>query len=700
MNNREVSFTSLCYITEDYDGRIWLNRLADVENNTLVWPAQSDRQDNYFENRERLYRNDGPSDIGAIGIWHWSAIPNKENPAIDYVQSYYAFDLKPTRVVVSTASSMDDLLMQLKEGLVYTKPYFCDTLFCFSISWQKFRGFLCKAEDFDISDRKARLKPSVYALPQYTIHTEDIYNWDDKHLRFLRNLELPEVEEYYSVGNAYEIIKSIVLERATWPLFKECVGATKADWRRSKVLLEKICEPSLIDVIANSLKCTTEQAKQSLDDFLLHSSAIIDAGDFDVEVLARIALAHEELLSKCEEAVSSKWKEAHADEVQCAEEELVAVKNKIVQEEQAAQTRLSKAEQAISAAEKGRNELLQEISAAQLRLDQILSEIERNDALANETVAAIRSKIAEAQTDMAKFIADLSVFLPQAPTEESHSSHSSSWKYESAPAVLYAEDDIDLAESWQNEFDAIHQNISHALSVDPELGIMLTAYLYSTHINNVPILIAGPGGPELADALSVSIYAKSAGHLIFGTESNLSIADGISDHSDTIVCTQNMFGKGWVDAIPQSFSGLEKHIIWTHPYVEDLLVEPRGLYNYMLPILSECFIGAIPALDTWPGKREKHFKPYTSAKKEPLRLSAFKQLKLSKLLTNQLTLVLSDAKAILESPAKEKDMEILFGLLPLCVLTGRTDILADVIENEDGISAPVKAEVRRYIEEV
>ena len=35
MIDNEVSFTSLCYITVDYEGRIWLNRLADVEDDIL-----------------------------------------------------------------------------------------------------------------------------------------------------------------------------------------------------------------------------------------------------------------------------------------------------------------------------------------------------------------------------------------------------------------------------------------------------------------------------------------------------------------------------------------------------------------------------------------------------------------------------------------------------------------------------------------
>lgn len=61
MIDNEVSFTSLCYITVDYEGRIWLNRLADVEDDILHTPFKSERTDNYFENRDRLYRNDGPA---------------------------------------------------------------------------------------------------------------------------------------------------------------------------------------------------------------------------------------------------------------------------------------------------------------------------------------------------------------------------------------------------------------------------------------------------------------------------------------------------------------------------------------------------------------------------------------------------------------------------------------------------------------
>ena len=119
----------------------------------------------------------------------------------------------------------------------------------------------------------------------------------------------------------------------------------------------------------------------------------------------------------------------------------------------------------------------------------------------------------------------------------------------------------------------------------------------------------------------------------------------------------------------------------------------------MLPVLSECFVEEIPVLDLWPSKRVAKYKEYIAGKTQPLKINSFKRLKLSKLLLKQLTLALSDAKAIFNQPGKDKDMEILFGLLPLCVITGRTDILKETIETENGISSAVKAEAMRYIEE-
>lgn len=160
-----------------------------------------------------------------------------------------------------------------------------------------------------------------------------------------------------------------------------------------------------------------------------------------------------------------------------------------------------------------------------------------------------------------------------------------------------------------------------------------------------------------------------------------------------------MFGPGWNDYLPQTIAKLTKQVIWTHPYLEDLVIEPKGLYNFMLPVFSECFVGGFSPTALIPGKRSKDFKPFVSRKERPIRTSSLKNLGLSKLCINQLGRVLSDAKAMIDIPAKEKEMDVLFGLLPFSVLTGKIESLADFSTSEDGISALVKAEISRFTDD-
>ena len=61
--------------------------------------------------------------------------------------------------------------------------------------------------------------------------------------------------------------------------------------------------------------------------------------------------------------------------------------------------------------------------------------------------------------------------------------------------------------------------------------------------------------------------------------------------------------------------------------------------------------------------------------------------------------MLSDVKQIIDQESYAKDIEILLGILPMAVLTGKREILKDLLEEEKNISREVRAEVERYIEE-
>lgn len=700
MIDHNISLTSLCYVFIDtFDNGLRLSRIADIENGILHKPFKSERPDNYYENRDRLYHNSGPTIAGTIGVWDWSAEPNRNNPEYDYIKTYYVSNKSPVRIVVTKNDSLEDLVKQLKGNSIYSHTYLCDTLFCCTQESDHLTGLLCRAVDFEIVDSYVKLKEDIYVLPYYTINVNDVFNYEDKHLRFFRKLQIGEPTGYFSIGNTQELVKNLILERLSWSFFKEYVGATKAEWRNSKIILEKILSQSLYDMVSEKLKCNSEEAKQIVNDFVLRANDLLDVENIDVDVLARIAINHDELRTLCEESISKKWKESHRAEIAQVEAEVASIKAKAQSEVDNIKRNLHDVETELTSAHQTKNNLFDEIETAQKRLGYLLAENERYEKLGYETLVAVRKKISEAQNDMAGFITELSVILPQVDGSTSSKKSVPLYDYESASIGLYSEDDIELSETWSDELNSLCQNIGYSLSIDSELASMLSAFLYATHINNIPLLIAGPAGREIAEAVSASLYATEAGKLYLGNEYYYGIVNDIEKYDEPLVAVQNMFCKGWNDELPQLFTKLNKQIVWTHPYVEDMLIEPKGIYNYMLPVLSECFVGAISTLDLWPSKRAENFKAYVSLKKQPLKISAFKKLKLSKLLFNQLTFVLSETKYLLDQPSREKDLEVLFGLLPLCVVTGQIDVLKDVIDNEAGISSDVKAEVSRYIEE-
>lgn len=691
---------SLCKVNRpDKNKDIWMQRLADAVGGALVAPTFDNTKEQIFDNRPLLFREDGPSDPDAIGFWEWTERQSESGRWMS--DATYIEQPTPTEIIIlDKISSVDEVVKALKTGLHI--PAYVRGSILFAVKKDSLvEGVLCDLSNFNTcpgDDVFITLKNNVYTLPYYELSDSDVFTWRNR--KIYKHITLNEPKRRILVYAHAETIKQIILQRMSWPVFK-AQGISKRDWQKFKQVLSDVPKDSILESLSEMYDMSIQEAQDCMDSFLQSVEKYIHVEDVDSALIVHMLDNHEGLKQTCTELAYKKWCEEHKAETEKAQEEVAAIRIKAEQEAKAAERHLLDVEKAVSSAEEKRDGVLLEITAAQNKLDQLLAKIEQHEALGKDTLAAVRQKIADAQKDMAGFIAELSVFLPQSNMASASGKRVTRWQYDCATKGLYSDEDIDLAETWGDEFYTISQNLVHSARVDFELSPMLTAFLYAAHINNVPLLIAGPGGHDMAEVVSVSIYASGAGQLTLCNECDYDVADEIRKHDEQVVSVQNMFGKGWSDVLPQTFSGLRKQIIWTHPYVEDLAIEPKGLYNYMLPILSECFvgIGLAPATDPSPGKRAANFKAYTSQKKRPLQIAAFKRLGLSKLLTQQLEVVLTDAKAIMDNSAKDKDMEILFGLLPLCVLTGRIDILKEVIETEAGISSSVKAEAARYIGE-
>lgn len=696
---QDKQWFSLCKVNRpDKNKKIWLRRIADSINGVLIRPDFDENKEKVSDNRFFLFREDGPDTADVFGFWEWKERISESGCL--FSDSHYIDQVIPVEIyIIDTLPTLSEVVDSLRSGIHV--PAYLHNMVIFAVQkGNTIEGVLCEMKDFISrpgNEVYIKLKSDIYTLPYYQFNENDIFTW--KNRKIYKQAKLCEATKRIPVVNLSDTIKQLLIESMQWPIFK-AQGISKPTLQSIKQVIHSIPNSTIAEKISESYNLSISDAQNCIDQFLQSVDDYIDVTDVDSTLVVQMLNSHSGLKENLYSIAEEKWHEEHTIEIQKANEEVSNIYSEAKQKLAQAEQNLLEVQQSVSEAKEQRQSVLDEISVARNQLYEIQAEIEKRIEIGNETVTAIRAKIADAQKDMAGFIADLSIFMPQAVALPPSENTAKTWKYECAKDGVYSEEEIELAYTWNEEYNALSQNLANSLGIEATFGAMLAAFLYSAHINNIPLLVAGPGGTEIANALSVSLYSKDAGHLTLGNEYDYDIVDEMQKNSEPVVSIGNMFGKGWSDTLPQAFSSLKMQVIWTHPTAEDLPIEPKGLYNYMLPVLSESFIGMLPAQTLWPGKRpQKNFKAFASPLQKPLKLAAFKRLGLSKLILKKLTLVLCDAKELLGNPSADKDIEVLMGLLPLCVVTGKTDVLKDVIEAENGISSAVKAEAARYIEE-
>lgn len=685
MNDR-VEFTSLCSVWTDSHDKIWLSRLADLKNGKLDIPIIDEDLPKFFGNRDRLYYTNGPSRDGTVGIWKWSASPRDSDAAKDFITSDFQYGLHPTRFIqIKNVSTLEQLSKLLLEGIAVHK-YECDTFFAYENASGVYEGVLCEAKELIFED-KIYLKKDVCSLPIYRFGQSDIITIKTS-MRFIKVIPLPPVTERLHVGSLNENIKAILMDRMTWPLYKECIGRTKAEWRNCKALFERVCEESLYETIADKMGCTLTEATELIDNFIERSNFLLEKGDIDSDVLARIAMNHDGLRAQCEAAVEEHWKTTHAEVIAEAQKELDQKKQAAenIVNEYKFQFEKIKADKKV--AEAAYQKILRETADAQAKLDQLLKEIEEYEVLGANTVQAIRDKIGLAQQDMAGFIAELSAFMPQQSVRDSSANR---WTF-TPGEVCHSMDNMEGCSSWKDTFELLCDNLQLA-GVGSQWAIMLSSFLYSAYLNRMPLLLAGPNTEAIADALSMTIYGKKVDLLKCCGEQD---AKAVSSFAESdMAAVQNPFHPDWISCISHSNNGFA---FWLHPFTEDLQIEPRSLYHYAYPVFTECFVDQFPSVEKMDAGQETveydDFKPDPKCR---AKMGPIKKLGMSRLILSRLEKVLADAKCM--CAISDTSMECLFGMLPMCVLSGKQGVLPELLDSEKNIKPEVKAEIQRYIEE-
>ena len=681
-----VEFTSLCRVYTDSYDKIWLSRLADLKNGKLDFPIIDETLPKYFENRDRLYYNNGPSGDGTVGIWKWSASPRDTDAARDYIKSDFQYDLHPTRFVqIRRISTLEELSKRLLEGIAVRK-FECDTFFAYENTSGVYEGVFCEVKEL-IFDDKIYLKKDIGSLPIYRFGPSDIITIRNS-MRFIKAIPIPPATERLSIGSVNENIKTILMDRMTWSLYKDCIGRTKAEWHDCKALFERVCEESLYEVIADKMGCTLNEATDLINNFIEKTNFRLEMGDIDSDVLARIAMNHEGLRAQCEAAVEEHWKTTHAEKIAEAQKELDQKKQAAENVVNEYKSQFEKIKEDKKAAGEAYQKILRETADAQAKLDQLLKEIEEYEALGANTVQAVRDRISLAQQDMAGFIAELSTFMPQQFVQGGSANR---WTF-TPGEVCHSMDNLEGCSSWKDTFELLCDNLQLA-GIGSQWTTVLSSFLYSSYLNRMPLLLAGPNAKAIADALSMTICGQKVDLLkCYGEQDD----EALSNFGDSdMAAVQNPFHPDWISRIAPSNNGFA---LWLHPFTEDLQIEPHSLYHYAYPVFTECFVDQLPSEENMDAGQETveydEFKPNS---KYRAKVGSVKKLGLSRLMLSRLERVFADAKCMGE--ISDTSMECLFGMLPMCVLSDKQEVLRELLDSEKNLKPEVRAEIQRYVAE-
>ncbi len=679
MDDRSADIISLCMVIDTGVNTPDLLRLADMKNDQLKYPDVIDGVPHLFENRDRLFRRDGPNTVGDIGVWKWSAVPNFSDPKKDYVISSYIPIYKPIELYrITGIDTRDELIKRLSEGFDF--PFQShDIAFLIPSASEVSEAILCSIGTFETTTVGVRLKSDVYTLPVFSVSNDDVLTFypyaDRKSRKFYRYFTIGNPAGYATIKKPIDAVRNAILKRTTWKSFQSLVGGTRRELHSFKDFLNTVTDESLYLEVAHACGCTEELAMQYVTEFLQNANAYLDGTELDTSVLAALVERHDGLRRRCEVIGEERWKTIHQAEMEKAANELQAVTQDTKQKETLYQ------------------QLIRDIATAQEKLSNLQTQVAYYEELGENSLEAVQNKLSSARKDVAGFMAELAIYMPQGnPTELSGEELPLYHVGTELPKECAGE-----SFSWKDTVVAIEDELIEAGISNARLHT-LAAFLYAAYVNKNSMILAGPAAESIAHALSCAITGRFAGVLECSGEWAPSAVSTALHGSGDIVAIKNPFNGKWIDRLIVEIEKAEKMVILVHPFAEDLSVEPKGLYNYVTPLITEEFVDKRPTKQFIGSYRTEDYTEYEAVKPRSQYGRVLKKMCISSLAMSRTQQLLTDAHAMLGDKENDNttDMDFLYGLFPFAVATGESEAFCELVRASSGLSKDIQNYFLQY----
>lgn len=509
--NDELPYTSICQISKDpYTGKLWLNRLADIEKGSITRFIQIEGASIYFENRNRLYWNNGPDKEGTIAVWDWNAIPNRNDPSTDYVTTEYNNEISPIEIIyIPEISSVNDIIKYLCNGLSFPIGQ-GRYLFAFKEDAGQSVGVLCRNQQFDVVNESAKLKNNIFSLPQYRIHVSDVLNLSGKY--YCRQINLGRPQSICKTKDPLAVTKELLLSRVTIPYLRQ-QGLNRKEAQSYQQILKSIPTDSIYEEIAETYACSLEEAKSNINAFIERAEAYLEDTDIDMDILSKAIERSPKYTEQCKKLLTKEW-----------EEENKKRNEKVQNDIELKDRELRDKEEKLKLLELKCNEV-------QIELKTIQNNIQIKETLAKDVEQKVDEKIARAQENAADFICNSAFYFPLFKQEMGRNNQDSELKNKPLLSINQGL----IAEKFEEEISDIDAFID-GLATNLEAGGYTDriaadmAQMITFCIGNKIPVICGSNGKAISDCVAAMFEMKNA------NEVNVPIGEHINKELCEAVC--------------------------------------------------------------------------------------------------------------------------------------------------------------------
>lgn len=669
INYSEHQFYSLCRVTKSSIGGKSLDRIADLSNGELSSFIFNFDEPKIGTNRNKLFHNDGPELIGQYAIWAWDIKENIRNPGAEFVASFYQNLVKPIRVICyQSVETKEELLSKIQTSVDISQKY-TRTYIAFSSSGSEYTGFLLEDSDVEyLNEVSCKLKDETHYVKEYTINKKDVLKFGED--SWYRYTEMRVPGKSVLICNPYEISKKILLRRASWNEAKQA-GFIQREWSEIKSFLESISVSNLYQEVAEQCYCSVEEAQSYISHIIENSGDYFLYSDIESCSLSSIINNNPELLSRCSELIREQWYQDNKDLVDERKLELDEYK--------------TQKESLLNELEKIKNQH-RALTEESVKLNEYLADKEK---LASEVEEKINDRINEARKNAADFISSMAFVNNSVSVVGTVSSDNT---------ALPVYESIKLAETDEySDVDDLLSILDDNLvesGVSTKVSYGLGAFMYSAYISKVSLLLAGINSLEISQAFAASVTGEMVPEFdcscVFSVEKLREITNCESD----IFIIRNIFNSDWITHIDKILKS-KAYVIFIHPISEDISVEPEGVFNYMLPVLTDLIVdnmpneiinGGIPSSDF---EEPKYKVSYSS--------SVIKQLKANQIYKKKMKMILSGTKELYKKD--HDDIESLFAIAPYCIIKNQKSELISAIEEKYNLSSAVKDILNDFVGE-